>query len=85
MIENMCDKWENKYNLDIEKKCTKEELLHLSCCNLEMYSRAYALLEDIEFAIKKKECTDVQEVYDFIVKYIDKTEVDLAINIDSLV
>ena len=52
-------------------KNTKEVFADLSFSEFENYSLMYSLLEDIEFAIYRQQCTDINEVRDFIKKYKD--------------
>ena len=52
-------------------KNTKEIFADLFYAENENYSLLYSLLEDIQFSIYRKECTDVAEVEKFIRNYKD--------------
>lgn len=63
----------NKYVVPnhILNKNSKEIFADLYYSAWEQYCLLYSLLEDIEFSIFKKECTDLNEIKEFISKWKD--------------
>ena len=79
MIENLFEKslaQAKKYKIDDTKNLTVEELRHWSASQNWSYCLAYGLLENIMFAVRKGECTDVKEIEQFIDDNIDRTAVE---------
>ena len=79
MIENLFEKalaQAKKYKIDDSKNLTVKELRHWCASTFWSYCLAYGLLENIMFAVRKGECTDVKEVEEFIEKRINQTAVE---------
>lgn len=69
------------YKINDTKNLDMTELRHWAEVNNQKYCLAYGLLENIMFAIRKGECSDVKEIETFIDKYIDQTAIEPKIPI----
>lgn len=75
MIENLFEKGleqAKNYKISDTRKLSNEQLRHLYAVTNWQFILCYGLLENIFFAIRKKECDSVEEIAKFIDARLDR-------------
>lgn len=77
MIKNLFERGleqAKNYDTNDTRKLTNKELRHLYAVTNWRYILCYGLLENIMFAIRRKECNSADEIEKFISERLDKIQ-----------